>query len=202
MNRIAKNGAAFLLYFVFVGSAFAGGAATRSFSPTAYTPGSTVTVKISIVPDTTSYIYGVEELPPAGWTITNVSDGGTVFNNSLSSVTVKWGLFVGNGIFDNTSTPSMTPVARTLTYTARAPSTETGVKAIRTSTACFDGSNFPVGGTATIGKAPVHPADTTANFAIDVTEYSSALFCWQNHCPTIPTTYFSNLIYLKTKNNG
>ncbi|MGC8991759.1 MAG: hypothetical protein ACP5MD_16715, partial [Verrucomicrobiia bacterium] len=80
------------------------GSATATL-PRLVAPDETVTVSINVAPSTNVAVYAVEDQPPPGWAIVNVSTGGA-FDARLNRV--KWGPF-----FD--STP------RTLSYELRVP---------------------------------------------------------------------------------
>jgi hypothetical protein len=122
--------------------------ATSDFTPDSYTPGSIVTVCIKVVPPCGTQAYAVEDSPPPGWAVNNISNGG-VWDNVNGKV--KWGPF-----FDD--------VSRTLCYDATPPAGESGTK-VFTGTASFDGVNKPIGGEREISpytppSSPGTPADT------------------------------------------
>ena len=96
-------------------------------------------ITITVTPDSRVAVYAVEDIPPAGWVVNDVNEGG-VWDDINKKV--KWGPF-----FDN--------IARTLSYTATPPAGETGAK-IFIGISSFDGSNQPITGEAT----------TTNNFTI------------------------------------
>ena len=78
--------------------------------PQTYTPGQPLTVSIAVTAGSVVSAYGVEDHPPAGWTVANINNGGAY---DAVNGKVKWGLF-----FD--ATP------RTLTYQATPPTNATG----------------------------------------------------------------------------
>lgn len=82
--------------------------AVRTFSAPKYTPGSPLTVTLTVVPGAAVGFYAIEEAYPPRWTISSVSDGGAV---DLANGKVKW-FFVDN-------------LTRTLTFVATPPSDET-----------------------------------------------------------------------------
>ena len=84
--------------------------------PAAYTPGVPFTVTDTITPSASVTVYAVEDQPPPGWIVSNISGGG-VFD--AVNQKVKWGLF-----FDQTP--------RTFTYQVTPPASAGG-------TALFDG---------------------------------------------------------------
>ncbi len=112
------------------------GTAIRSFGggATTYRPGVGVTVGVVVTPSNGTAAYGVEETLPAGWTASAVSDGGT-----FSGGKVTWPLFVDG-------------LARTLGYTATAPSEATGAAAFG-GVATFDGRTATTGGGGSLARA-------------------------------------------------
>lgn len=130
--------------FIPATAALAAGSATAGFQPSAYTPGSPVTLFIQVSPDTGTAAYAVQDAPPTGWTVSSISESGTFDGaNRL----VKWGPF-----FDDNP--------RTLTYTTTPPAGTSGPQTF-SGTASFDGSGVPIGGDRTIsiegGGAPPPP---------------------------------------------
>ena len=73
-------------------------------------PGLPFPVSIAVEPDPSSEVYAVEDKPPSGWAVSDISHGG-LFDGMTEKV--KWGFF-----FDNDP--------RTLTYTVTPPIGETG----------------------------------------------------------------------------
>jgi len=78
--------------------------------PQTYTPGQPLTVSIAVTAGSVVSAYGVEDQPPAGWTVANINNGGAY---DAMNGKVKWGLF-----FD--ATP------RTLTYQTTPPTNTLG----------------------------------------------------------------------------
>lgn len=117
------------------------GSAVSTFSPTTYTPGTGIVVSISVTPGSSSQVYAVEDLPPTGWTVTDINNSGSWDGIAKK---VKFGPF-----FDNT--------ARTLSYTATPPAGEAGEKTF-SGVASFDGSNVIIGGTRTINTCCANTA--------------------------------------------
>ncbi len=110
------------------------GSATRAL-PSTYTPGTGLTVTITTAPNGDA-TQGVVDVPPAGWTATNISNGG-----SFASGKVTWG--IGNG------------TAQNLTYTATPPSSDSGTKTWGASTYTGDGTAKTIGGASSIAQASV-----------------------------------------------
>jgi hypothetical protein len=106
---------------------------TRSLG-TCYTPGLPLSVSIAANPLVTVQVYAVEDAPPAGWTVADITESGQwdAVNNK-----VKWGPF-----FDHTP--------RTLAYRATPPGGERGSKAF-SGTLSADGVNTAIGGASAVG---------------------------------------------------
>ncbi len=92
--------------------AFAASSAVRSFGTSYYIPFEPVTVTVQVTPDPAVQVWAAEDAPPAGWTVTNISHNG-VWDAATGKV--KWGVFYNRS-------------ATTLTYRARPPVGEDGVK--------------------------------------------------------------------------
>jgi len=78
--------------------------ASRTIPPS-FSSGAPFVVTISAQPDNSTQVYAVEDTPPAGWTVSNISHAG-IFDATTGKV--KWGLF-----FDHTP--------RILSYTLTSP---------------------------------------------------------------------------------
>jgi cytoskeletal protein RodZ len=113
--------------------------AISSFSTTTFQPGDGLTVTLIVTPPTTTSSYAVEDIPPTGWTVSNISNAGSW---DAVNAEVKWGPF-----FDNT--------ARTLSYTVTPPATASG-SYIFSGIASFDGVSVPVTGNQTISNMNSH----------------------------------------------
>ena len=96
------------------------------FLPPKLAVGTPATVTIILNPGATDACHAVEEIPPAGWAVANVSHAGVY---DAATGRVRWGLFT-----DQTS--------RTLTYDV----TPTGALAPFAGVASFDGTNAPIAG--------------------------------------------------------
>jgi hypothetical protein len=94
-----------------------------------YTASVPITVAIKVTPATNVLAWAVEEQPPSGWEVANVSDGG-VFQPVIS--TVKWGVFYG-------ASP------RTLTYEIIPAGNATSMVTFAGKVS-FDGVSIPIGG--------------------------------------------------------
>jgi hypothetical protein len=140
------------------------GSATRTLPSYGYVPGSALTVSIAVNPVATVANFAVEDVPPAGWAVSNISQGG-----SLDAVNgkVKWGPF-----FDNT--------ARTLAYQVTPPSGETGTKTFAGS-ASFDGQSVVILGNNSIDKLTIqyHPCDANIDLRVVINELTAYGSAWK-----------------------
>ena len=128
-----------------------------------YIPGVKMTVTLSAKPSPGISNYAVEDLPPAGWTVSNLSAGG-VYDAARHKV--KFGAF-----FD--SNP------RTFTYDITPPVGASGVQTFN-GTGSIDGTNYPVGGVSQVNLGTYHPADrNTADFNIVIAEYTAYGAAWK-----------------------
>jgi len=144
-------------------ASFASGPAVRTFSTSGYFPGSPLTVTLNVAPAITVTAYAVQDLPPTGWSVSNISGGGA-FDSATAMV--KWGPF-----FDNT--------ARSLTYQVTPPSSGTGVQTFA-GTASFDGVGVSVEGSSSLAQLTTHPADSSADFHVDINEMTAYGAAWKN----------------------
>jgi len=110
--------------------------------PPGYSPGATMTVTIQTAALTNHLFCAVVDVPPAGWAVGQISDGGFF---DTGSQTVRFGPF-----YDG--------VARTLTYQVTPPLNETGLNQF-TGTFSIDGVPGLVVGDALVDAIPLHPAD-------------------------------------------
>ena len=97
--------------------------------PAVYAPGIPFTVTINVTPSAAVLSYAVQETPPLGWTVSNISDAG-LYNAAAGDI--RWGPFT-----DSTT--------RSLTYTVTPPAAANGPQ-IFLGTASFNGYSFPVTG--------------------------------------------------------
>jgi hypothetical protein len=101
--------------------------------PAGYQPGQPITVSLHIMPATGVVAYGVEEVPPTGWTVSQISDNGEF---DAANGKVKW------TFLDSTE--------RTLTYRLTAPTNAQGSVNFA-GKANFDGvREVGLGGSATL----------------------------------------------------
>jgi hypothetical protein len=101
-----------------------------SAMPTNYALGVSLTLTLNITPSSDISAYAVEDRPPHGWTVSQVSHEGR-FNPATG--VVRWGVFV-----DNTN--------RVLSYVATPNSTNAPATATFAGVVSFDGINAPITG--------------------------------------------------------
>ncbi len=124
-----------------------GQSATRVL-PDSYAPGQIVPVSVSIVVLPETGVMGLEDQPPADWSIANISDSGTWDENTGK---VKWGLFFGP------------PFPTSVSYNATPPATGTGEQCFA-GLALFDTVEQAVDGDLCVPI--VVPAVTTWGFVV------------------------------------
>ncbi|HEY5909286.1 MAG TPA: hypothetical protein VJA21_01640 [Verrucomicrobiae bacterium] len=83
---------------------------TERRTPAFFVPGEPLTVTLAAAPAASTAGYAVEDKPPAGWVVSDVSSGGQF---DAQNGNVKWGPFLDN-------------ISRTLTYRATPPPTARG----------------------------------------------------------------------------
>lgn len=147
--------------------------------PPAYTPGTAFTVELRAEPPAGGQAYAVEDHPPTGWAVSDVSDGGA-FDSATGKV--KFGPFT-----DTT--------ARTLSYRVTPPATATGRYEFY-GVGSVDGTDYKIGGDRLVDQSPnEHPADTDNNFAISVSEVTAYAAAWKSG-QDIPISYLTRAGYL------
>ena len=154
--------------------------------PHSYTPSLPLTVVIAINPSAATQAYSAEDSPPSGWTVSNINEYGQWDDVNKK---VKWGIF-----FDSNF--------RTLTYQVTPPIGETAVKSF-SGQASFDGVNEVIGGDSMIELgALLHPADTSLNFELSISEVTAYAAAWRSGQTwpvppnPIPIEYPTNAGYL------
>ena len=154
--------------------------------PSGYIGGSPVTVSIEAAPPNQALAYGLEDQPPAGWTISDIDSGGA---HDTVSGKIKW------TFLDNNS--------RTLTYRVTPPSGQSGVQ-------CFSGigningtDESTIGGDQCIELAQQHPADfDPSDWSLTLTEvlmYATAYKrgdVWSRDPNPIPLDYVIRALVL------
>jgi len=158
--------------------------ATRAMAG-CYVAGYGVSVSIDVGPAPEVLQQAVEDMPPAGWTVGTISDGGAW---DAPTSQVKWGPF-----FDAT--------ARVLTYVVTPPAGTIGAVTF-SGVASFDGVEVALGGTATLNRCEQHPADANSDFRMvigEVTGYGAAWKkgnTWTVPPAPIPIGYVTRAGYL------
>ncbi len=135
---------------------------TRRELPANYAPGMKLTVSVQVTPTPGITSFALEEIPPVGWVVGQVSHGGEYDPDNQK---VKFGPF-------SDSQPLI------LTYDVTPPAGEDGVKQF-VGTVSADGAGVPVEGDVAVSRAQsLHPADLNPadnRLTIDeVTAYASA----------------------------
>lgn len=157
--------------------------ATRDL-PDVYGGGAPFTVTIATDLPPSASTHAVEDAPPAGWTVSNISDGGTW---DPASQRVKW------VFFDNLS--------RNLTYTVTPPAGTTGTFTF-SGVVSVDGGSQAICGDGEVGSGPPHPADVNNDWRMvinEVTGYATAWRTgqtWPEPPNPIPIAYVTNAAYL------
>jgi len=95
----------------------------------AFSPGGTFRVTITVTPPVGALAWAVEDRPPAGWRVTNISAGGAW---DIGSGAVKWGVTSGDG-------------PQTLEYTVRVPLTSTASPSFSGTVSCDGTAQLLVG---------------------------------------------------------
>lgn len=119
----------------------AGGFVDRQL-PSAYSGGLAMTVVLAATPGTSAGFYTVEDYPPGGWTVGELSDSGYY---DATSRRVRFGPFLDG-------------VSRQLSYTVTPPLNESGPKTFVGSSAA-NGVERLLGGAHVLKLSPLHPAD-------------------------------------------
>ncbi len=127
-----------------------------------YIAGGGFLVTIAVSPGAGVVSYAVEDLPPGGWGVSDVSDGG-VFDAATGKV--KFGLFLDG-------------LARTLTYVVTPPASASGLFTFA-GVASFDGHSEAITGTLTSGPCETHPADLNSNWRVVIDEMTAYGAAWK-----------------------
>lgn len=134
--------------------------------PSGYGAGSVAPVYLGVEPSPRTQAWVVEEVPPAGWTVDYVSEGGVV---EAGTGKVKWGPF-----FDDQ--------ARLLVYSLLAPAGASGDVMFSGSTS-FDGESEPICGEAVLSPGGYHPADVDHDWRLEADELTAYAFAWAEGDP-------------------
>ncbi|HEX7859138.1 MAG TPA: Calx-beta domain-containing protein [Verrucomicrobiae bacterium] len=131
--------------------------------PAGYSPGVSFEVQLRANPPQGTHAYAVEDRPPQGWTVSNISHEG-VFDSATGKV--KFGPFIdSNGRF--------------LTYRVTPPNNATGrYQFIGSSSA--NSATYPITGDEFIHSVQQHhPADTNQSFTIVLQEVTAYAASWK-----------------------
>lgn len=141
-------------------------AATR-YLPAGYVPGVKLLVMIAVRQPAAFGSYSVADRPPTNWLVTAVGAGG-VYDEAED--VVRFGPFPTN-------------VSQVLTYEVVPPADAAGLQTFA-GVLVTDGAAVPVGGMATIGPVPPHPADRNpADFVMTVEEAGAYCEAWKRALP-------------------
>lgn len=111
---------------------------TRSFDDSVYRPGKPVLVTIHVAANPGTLAYALEEKPPTGWAVSEISHGG----NYVGGL-VKVGVF-----FDN--------LTRDITYKTTPPE-DSSATWLFSGVVSLDGSSSPIGGSDSLSLDDVAP---------------------------------------------
>jgi|GEM_PF-1628498 len=131
--------------------------------PSNYIAGQLFPVSIQVTPLSNTQVYAVEDVPPAGWAVSAIDNGGQY---DASNGKVKWGPF-----FDNQ--------ARTLRYSVTPPQGTTGTRSFA-GTLSVNSTNIPICGISTIEPATFHSADIDNDLRIVVSEVTGYGAAWKS----------------------
>ena len=135
----------------------------RSFSSFCYFAGEKISVTLDASPVAGTMNYLIEDTPPSGWAVSNVSHSGAF---DAATGKVKFGPF-----FDST--------ARILTYDLTPPATETGDKTFA-GKAFADTSILDIAEQAVLSQcSSYHPADTDEDFSLSGGEVATYGAAWK-----------------------
>lgn len=134
--------------------------------PSGYGSGTSIPVYIGVAPSPRTQAYVVEEVPPVGWTVNYINDGGVL---EPTTGNVKWGPF-----FDDQR--------RLLAYSLQVPVTATG-DFVFSGTTSFDGESEPVCGETLLAPGGYHPADLDHDWALEADELTAYALAWREGDP-------------------
>lgn len=150
--------------------------------PETYSPGVALTVGLRATPPDGTQAYAVEDQPPAGWQVSQISDGG-VFD--AANQKVKFGPFTD-------------AAGRALTYRLTPPEEANG-RYVFAGSSSINGALYPIAGDNSLEVVQMfHPADRDDSFSIvlaEVTAYAAAWKSgetWPAGPAPIPLTYVTS----------
>jgi hypothetical protein len=155
--------------------------------PPSYVPGEAFTVKLHAEPPSTTSAYAVEDVPPTGWKVSDISNDGAF---DATTGKVKFGPFTDHE-------------GRVLTYSLTPPSDATGRVEFH-GLSSINGNSSPIGGDRIMAPAaPIHPADDNPEdkslALVELTAYAAAWKqgqTWPSGPNPIPLTYVTRAGYL------
>ncbi len=124
---------AFILAVCLAASTAAGQSAVRDLPPVYGGGVTSFSVSIAINPPPGVAVVGLEDKPPAGWPVSNISNGGAL---DTQSGKVKWGPFFGT-------------IPASVSYELEVPGSASG-PACFVGAVSFDGLDQPIGGDACV----------------------------------------------------
>lgn len=127
---------------IFVGTAEGAGIFVTRRLPERYFPGTPLAVRLDSTPPADSLYHFFEDSPPAGWMVTNISDGGWYDSTARR---VRFG-------------PFLDTLPRTVTYDVTPPATDSGPRQF-TGVSTLNGVDAVIVGDAELNSLPLHPAD-------------------------------------------
>ncbi len=148
--------------------------------PLWYVPGVKLVAGLAASPSTNVAVWSASDLPPAGWTVGAISDGGSVDANGQ----VTFGPFTGHD-------------ARKMTYEVTPPLTETGSKTFTGTATANDSPPSTILGANTINQAPPHPADNNpTDWFLSFDELAAYSNAWKRCTVITPAPYPVPISYL------
>lgn len=150
--------------------------------PGTYSPGQDLTVRLIASPPDTATAWAVEDQPPAGWTVSRITNEG-VFDPSTGKV--KFGPFTDS-------------VRRTLVYVLTPPADASGPREFGGSSS-IDGIAYPIAGDRIIrGANEHHPADENTDKRIVLLEVTAYAAAWKKggDSTTIPISFVTRAAFL------
>ena len=130
--------------------------------PPIYVPEAPLSVSVKFAPDPATQSWAAEDVPPAGWMVGDVGEGG-VFDAVNGKV--KWGPFFDARV-------------RTLTYEVTPPPAAIGLQCFN-GTVSFDGASDPIDGDACVQACSFHSADAGRDWRLTIEEMTAYAAAWQ-----------------------
>ncbi|MGZ8900296.1 MAG: Ig-like domain-containing protein, partial [Limisphaerales bacterium] len=132
--------------------------------PNSYSAGIPFLVTLRATPPAGTLAYAVEDFPPAGWVVTEISHEGSIDPRTRK---VKFG-------------PYTDAQPRSLTYRVR-PNTNSMGRAEFVGSSSRNGAIYPIRGDQFVeGKSLYHPADRDQNYSITISELTGYAAAWKS----------------------